>query len=165
MNIGTGTSKLNNYLLPTTGGALKWVRQPGVVHDRVFLEAIPISCLSSLWFQWSLSVEGMKERKNTEKEMGSERKWRKERKKKKKVVKLREETFTTEDQVLPWLKQDFLKQEISSLTQQFLKSNVVLTWIRGKKRATQLFFFFFVKAYTVQWITLFSWTPWLLLFC
>ena len=74
----------------------------------------------------------------------------KERKKKKCSEIEREETFTIEDQVLPWLKQDFLKQEISSLTQQFLKSKVVLTWIRGKKRATQLFFFFSVKAYTVQ---------------
>ena len=71
------------------------------------------------------------------------------KKKKKKVVKLREETFTTEDQVLPWLKQDFLKQEISSLTQQFLKSKVVLTWIRGKKEPHNSLFFF-VKAYTVQ---------------
>ena len=100
--------------------------------------------------------EWKKERRNTEIEMGSERKWRKERKKKKSSETEREETFTTEDQVLPWLKQDFLKQETSSLTQQFLKSNVVLTWIRGKKIATKLFFFFFfVKAYTVQWITLF----------
>ena len=41
-------SKLNNYLLPMTRGALKWVRRPGLVHDQVFLEAIPISCLSSL---------------------------------------------------------------------------------------------------------------------
>ena len=41
-------SKLNNYLLPTIGVALKWVCRLGLVHDRVFLEAIPISCLSSL---------------------------------------------------------------------------------------------------------------------
>ena len=73
----------------------------------------------------------------------------KERKKKKCSEIEREETFTIEYQVLPWLKQDFLKQETSSLTQQFLKSNVVLMWIRCKKRVTQQFFFF-VKAYTVQ---------------
>ena len=75
-------SKLNNCLLPKTRGTLKWVCWPDLVHDRVFLEALPILCLSSLWFQWSLFVKGIKERKNTEKEMGSERKWRKERKKK-----------------------------------------------------------------------------------
>ena len=41
-------SKLNNYLLPTIGGTLKWMHRPGLVHDLVFLKAIPISCLSSL---------------------------------------------------------------------------------------------------------------------
>ena len=105
--------------------------------------------------------EWKKERKNTEKEMGFERKWRKERKKRCSEIE-REETFTIEDQVLPWLKQDFLKQETISLTQQFLKSNVVLMWIRCIKRVTQQFFFF-VKAYKVQWITFFL-TPWLLFF-
>ena len=74
----------------------------------------------------------------------------KERKKKKTIVKMKEKKhLPLEDHVLTWLKQDFLKQalpwlEASSLTQQFLKSNVVLTWIRGKKRATQLLFFLFL---------------------
>ena len=85
-------SKLNNCLLPKTRGTLKWVCWPDLVHDRVFLEALPILCLSSLWFQWSLFIKGIKERKNTEKEMGSERKWRKERKKKCSEIE-REETL------------------------------------------------------------------------
>ena len=93
MNLEAGTSKLNNYLLPTTGGALKWVRQPGMVHDRVFLEAIPISCLSSLWFQWSLSVEGMKERKKKYSERDGIWEKMKERKKKKCSETKREETL------------------------------------------------------------------------
>ena len=123
-------SKLNNYLLPTTGGALKWVSQPGVVHDRVFLEAIPISWLSSLWFQWSLSVEGMKERKKKYRERDGIWEKMKERKKKKDSETERERNIYHWRQVLPSLKQDFLKQETSSPTQPFLKSNVVLmyTW-------------------------------------
>ena len=131
-------------------------------HPHFVLEFSLISVVSVCW-----GNERKKERKNTEKEMGSERKWRKERKKKKKVVKLREETFTTEDQVLPWLKQDFLKQEISSLTQQFLKVKLSSRGYVVKKEPHNSFFFF-VKAYTVQWITLFFFfflTPWLLLFC
>ena len=130
MNLGAGTSKLNNYLLPTTGGALKWVRRLGMVHDRVFLEAIPISCLSSLWFQWSLSVEGMKERKKKYRERDGIWEKMKERKKKKDSETERERNIYHWRQVLPWLKQDFLKQETSSPTQPFLKSNVVLmyTW-------------------------------------
>ena len=44
----------------------------------------------------------------------------------------RERNIYHRRQVLPWLKQDFLKQEISSPTQPFLKSNIVLilmyTW-------------------------------------
>ena len=75
--------------------------------------------------------EWKKERKNTEKEKGSERRWRKERKKKDSETE-RERNIYHRRQVLPWLKQDFLKQEISSPTQPFLKSNVVLilmyTW-------------------------------------
>ena len=165
MNLGAGTSKLNNYLLPTTGGALKWVRQPGMVDNRVFLEAIPISCLSSLWFQWSLSVEGMKERKKKYSERDGIWEKMKERKKKNCSETEIEETFTSEDQVLPWLKQDFLKQVLPLLKQVPLHNNFwkVMLSSRGyvvKKEPHNLlllffFFFFFVKAYTVQWITFF----------
>ena len=55
-------------------------------------------------------------------------------------MKLREETFTTEDQVLPWLKQDFLKQEISSLTQQFLKVKLSSRGYVVKKEPHNKFF-------------------------
>ena len=72
---------------------LKWVRRPGVIHDRVFLEAISISCLSSLWFQWSLSIEGMKERKKKYKERDGIWEKMKERKKKKCCETKREETI------------------------------------------------------------------------
>ena len=123
-------------------------------------------CVSQAWFMIGCSLkpspfrawvlfdfsglcllrEWKKERKNTAKEMGSERKWRKERKKNCSETE-REETFTT------WRPSSTLAEtrlsetsstlaETSSLTQQLLKSNVVLTWIRGKKRATQLSFFF-----------------------
>ena len=74
----------------------------------------------------------------------------KERKKKKNVVKLKEKkhlplktkTFLPYSDVVVERRTKFLKQ-VRPVTQQFLekKKNVVLMWIRGKKRATQQFFF------------------------
>ena len=97
--------------------------------------------------------EWKKERKNTEKEMGSERRWRKERKKK--IVKLKEkETFTTEDKFyLRWNKTFRNKKQVP-LHNHFWKV-MLSSCIRGKKKSHTTFFFFFVKAYTVQWITFF----------
>ena len=129
---------------------LKWVRRPGVIHDRVFLEAISISCLSSLWFQWSLSVEGMKERKKKYKERDGIWEKMKERKKKKMLWNWKRRNNTIEDQDLPPL------LWCSSWKED--ESHVVLMWIRGKQRATQQnFFFFFVKLHTTQWITFWLW--------
>ena len=98
-------------------------------HPHFVLEFSLISVVFVCW-----GNERKKERKNTEKEMGSERKWRKERKKNCSETE-REESFTT------WrpsstlaetrLSETSFTAETSSLTQQFLKSNVVLTWIRG----------------------------------
>ena len=87
--------------------------------------------------------EWKKERKNTEKEMGSERRWRKERKKK--IVKLKEkETFTTEDKFyLGWNKTFWNKKQVP-LHNHFWK--VMLSsssCIRGKKQEPHNFFFFF----------------------
>ena len=87
--------------------------------------------------------EWKKERKNTEKEMGSERRWRKERKKK--IVKLKEkETFTTEDKFyLRWNKTFWNKKQVP-LHNHFWK--VMLSsssCIRGKKQEPHNFFFFF----------------------
>ena len=167
MNLGVETSKLNNYLLPTTEGALKWVSQPGVVHDRVFLEAIPISCLSSLWFQWSLSVEGMKERKKKYRERDGIWEKMKERKKKNFSETEIEETFTSEDEVLPWLKQDFLKQALPWLKQVPLHNNFwkVMLSSRGYvvKKEPHNFLSFFRKGLHSTVITFFL-DSWLLFF-
>ena len=113
-------------------------------HPHFVLELSLISVVSDCW-----GNERKKERKNTKKEMGSKRKWRKERKKN--VVKLKEKkhlllktkTFLPYSGVVVERKTKFLKQ-VLPVTQQFLKKkkkNVVLMWIRGKKRATQQFFF------------------------
>ena len=113
-----------------------------------FLEALPILCLSSLWFQWSLFVKGIKERKNTEKEMGSERKWRKERKKN--VVKLKEKKHYHRRPTLSSL--TLSSVVVIAVYQLKGRQNfwnkvlpVVFMWIHGKKGATphKLFFFFF----------------------
>ena len=74
--------------------------------------------------------EWKKERKKKYRERDGIWEKMKERKKKKDSETERERNIYHWRQVLPSLKQDFLKQETSSPTQPFLKSNVVLmyTW-------------------------------------
>ena len=96
-------------------------------HPHFVLEFSLISVVSVCW-----GNERKKERKNTEKEMGSERKWRKERKKK--VVKLKEKkhlplktkTFLPYSGVAFKRRTKFLKQ-VLPVTQQFLKEKKMLS--------------------------------------
>ena len=65
----------------------------------------------------------MKERKKKYRERDGIGEKMKERKKKNRSETEIEETFTSKDQVLPWLKQDFLKQILPWLKQVPLNNN------------------------------------------
>ena len=142
--------KAEQLFVATTGGALKWVRQLGVVHDRVFLEAIPISCLSSLWFQWSLSVEGMKERKKKYRERWDLRE-NEGKKEKKKVVKLKEKKHLPlkTKTFLPYTGVAVKRKTFYLLHNNFWKKMLSSCGYVVKKEPHHIFFFL-VKANTVH---------------
>ena len=145
--------------MPTTRGTLKWVCWPGLVHDRVFLEAIPILCLSSLWFQWSLFVEGMKERKIQRKRWDlRENEGKKEKKKCSEIE--REETLPSKTNTfLPHTILGCSYSGVAVERKTIFETKFYLLSLCGymvkKEPHHTTFFLFFVKA--TQWITFGLW--------
>ena len=121
-------------------------------HPHFVLEFSLISVVSVCW-----GNERKKERKNIEKEMGSERKWRKERRKKCSEIE-REETLPLKTNTfLPYSRVAIERKTISE-TKFYLLSSC--RYMVKKSHTTIFIFYFFVEAYTVN--NFLTMDPWLL---
>ena len=124
---------------------------------------LEFSLISVVFVCWG---KERKKEKNTEQEMGSERKWRKERKKtvvklkEKKHLPLKTKTFLPYCGVAVERRTKFMKQDLPWLKQVPLHSNfwkIMLSSCRyvAKKEPHNIFFFFFFHKglHSTQWIT------------